>query len=215
MLGLSVKELLQVLPAILVGLTIHELAHAFIALTLGDDTPKLLGRVTLNPIKHIDLLGFVLLVVAGFGWAKPVVINRNNLKHPMRDDILIALSGPAANLLLAVVLALVLRVLFGLAAFRSSGLFEIVVSTLFVFITINVSLGLFNLLPIPPLDGSHIVWNLLSLRSPETSAIYFKYGSYLLIAIVVLERVTGRDILPVGKAVNVVVMAILRLVGLG
>jgi Zn-dependent protease len=202
-------------PAVLIGLTIHELAHAWIALKLGDDTPKLLGRVTLNPLRHIDILGFVLLVVAGFGWGKPVIINRNNLKHPFRDDVLIALAGPASNLLFAVVLVLVLRVLFVFAAVRSSSLFSTVISTLFVFISMNVSLGLFNLLPIPPLDGSHLLVNLLSLKSAEMAAVFFKYGSWLLIAIVVLERVTNRDILPIGRAVNAVVMALLRLVGLG
>jgi Zn-dependent protease len=215
MLNLTLPELLQVVPAVLIGLTIHELAHAWIALKLGDDTPKLLGRVTLNPLRHIDILGFVLLVVAGFGWGKPVIINRNNLKHPFRDDVLIALAGPASNLLFAVVLVLVLRVLFVFAAVRSSSLFSTIISTLFVFISMNVSLGLFNLLPIPPLDGSHLLVNLLSLKSAEMAAVFFKYGSWLLIALVVLERVTNRDILPIGRAVNAVVMALLRLVGLG
>jgi Zn-dependent protease len=214
MLNLSPTELLQVVPAVLIGLTIHELGHAWVALKLGDDTPKLLGRVTLNPLKHIDILGFLLLVVAGFGWAKPVIINRNNLKHPFWDDVLIALSGPASNLLFAVVLVLVMRVLVASAAIRSSSLFAIVISTLFVFIAMNVSLGLFNLLPIPPLDGSHLLSNLLSLKSAEMAAVYFRYGSYLLIAIVVFERVTNRDILPIGTAVNAVVMALLGLVGL-
>jgi Zn-dependent protease len=215
MLNLTLKEFLQVLPAVLIGLTIHELAHAYVALKLGDDTPKLLGRVTLNPLKHIDILGFLLLVVAGFGWGKPVIINRNNLKHPFRDDVLIALAGPASNLLFAVVLVLVMRALFAFAAIRSSSLFEIVISTMFVFITRNVSLGLFNLLPIPPLDGSHLLSNLLSLKSAEAAAVFFKYGSFLLLAVVMIERVTNRDILPIGKAVNAVVMALLGLVGLG
>jgi Zn-dependent protease len=214
MLNLSWQELLQVLPAVLVGLTIHELAHAFIALKLGDDTPRQLGRITLNPLKHIDPVGFILLVVAGFGWAKPVVINRNNLKHPFRDDILIALSGPAANLLFAMVLVLVVKVVVSFARFASAAALDIVLGTLFVFIAINVSLGLFNLLPIPPLDGSHFLGNLLSLKSAGMSAAYFRYGSFLLLAIVVAERLLNRDILPIGRAVNVVVRALLRLVGL-
>src|SRR5512136_1227708 len=138
MLNLSLKELLQVLPAVLIGLTIHELAHAFVALKLGDDTPRMLGRITLNPLKHIDLVGFILLVVAGFGWAKPVIINRSNLKHPFRDDVLIALAGPAANLLFAVALVLVLKLVVSLAAFASAATFAVVLSTLFVFITLNV-----------------------------------------------------------------------------
>jgi Zn-dependent protease len=98
MFGLSPAELLKVIPAILAGLTVHELAHAWVALRLGDDTPRLMGRVSWNPLKHVDLFGFIMLVVAGFGWAKPVMINRANLKKPVRDDILIALAGPFSNL---------------------------------------------------------------------------------------------------------------------
>jgi Zn-dependent protease len=214
MLNMSVSQLLQVLPAILIGLTIHELAHAFVALRLGDDTPRLMGRVTLNPLKHIDLVGFVLLVVAGFGWAKPVIINRERLSRPVRDDTLIALAGPVSNLLLAVLLALVLRGIVAVGLLRSRLAVETVASTLLVFMSINVSLGIFNLLPIPPLDGSHVVWNLLSLKSPASSAVYFRYGSFALLALVVLERITGADILPVGRAVSAVVLALLRLVGL-
>jgi len=214
MLNLSWKELLQVLPAVLVGLTIHELAHAFVALKLGDDTPRQLGRITLNPLKHIDLLGFVMLVVAGFGWGKPVLINRDNLKHPFRYDVLIALAGPASNLLLAAVLVLVLKLLVSVVTFTSAAAWEAVIGTILVFVSLNVSLGLFNLLPIPPLDGSHLLSNLLSLKSAEMAAVYFRYGSFLLLTIVVLERVTNRDILPIGKAVNALVRAMLRLVGL-
>jgi Zn-dependent protease len=214
MLNLTWQELLQVVPAVLVALTIHELAHAFAALKLGDDTPQRLGRITLNPLKHIDLVGFVLLVVAGFGWAKPVIINRSNLKHPFRDDVLIALAGPASNLLFAVALVVVLKLVVSFARFHSAATSGVVLGTLFVFIAINVSLGLFNLLPIPPLDGSHFLGNLLSLRSAEAAAAYFRYGSFLLLALVLAERLLNRDILPIGRAVNAVVTALLRLVRL-
>jgi len=161
-LGLSLPDMLRVIPAILIGLTVHELAHAFIALRLGDDTAKQLGRVTLNPLKHIDPVGFIMLLVAGFGWAKPVLVDRTKLKNPARDDVLIALAGPVANLLLAVVLVLLLRVVLFLVPFRSERTFNLVVGNFLAWITINVSLGFFNLLPIPPLDGSHVILNLLS-----------------------------------------------------
>jgi Zn-dependent protease len=171
--------------------------------------------VTLNPLKHIDLIGLVMLLVAGFGWAKPVIINRAALKKPARDDSLIALSGPLSNLLLAVLLVLLLRGVVAVGRLAYHPALDTVVSLLLVNIAINVSLGLFNLLPIPPLDGSHLVWNLLSRGSPASSELYFRYGSYVLLAVVVLERTTGADILPIGRAVNAVVMALLRLVGLG
>jgi len=215
MLNLSLTEILQVLPAILLGLTVHELSHAFAALRLGDDTPQRLGRVTANPLKHIDPVGFVLLLVAGFGWAKPVVINRENLRKPARDDVLIALAGPLSNLLLALVLVLLLRIVLALVPFGSPRAMEITASVFLVFISINIALGLFNLLPIPPLDGSHLISNLLARRSPSGSAAYFRYGSLLLLGIILAERITRVDILPVGRVVHAVVRAYLRLVGLG
>jgi Zn-dependent protease len=213
-LNLSLPELLKIIPAILLGLTVHELAHAFMALRLGDDTPKQLGRLTLNPIKHIDPIGFILLLVAGFGWAKPVVINRQKLRKPVRDDILIAVSGPLANLLLAIVLAALLKVTLLLVGFHSRPTFDLVVSIFLVFISINVALGLFNLLPIPPLDGSHFIWSLLSTKNPASAAIYFRYGSFALLALIIIERITKIDILPIGVAVTFVVRALLRIVAL-
>jgi len=214
MLGLSVPELLRLIPAILVALTVHELAHAWAALRLGDDTPRRMGRLTLNPLMHIDLIGFVMLVVAGFGWAKPVVINRANLKRPVRDDILIALCGPLSNLLFAVLLVLLLKLVVVLAPSESGRVLQPVASVFLVFIAINVSLGLFNLLPIPPLDGSHVVGNMLSLQSAPVAAVYFRYGSYVLLGLILLERLLNIDIIPVGRAVNWVVRLLLRLVGL-
>jgi Zn-dependent protease len=214
MLNLSLAELLKILPAILLGLTIHELAHAFIALKLGDDTAKQMGRLTINPLKHIELIGFILLLVAGFGWAKPVVIDRNKLKKPVRDDILIAVSGPIANLLLALALVVVLKLLLSFVPFPSRATFELVVSIFIAFISINVSLGIFNLLPIPPLDGSHIVLSLLLKRSAASAAIYFRYGSFALLGLIILERITRIEILPIGTVVNSVVTAFLRMVAL-
>jgi len=213
-LGLSLPDMLRVIPAILIGLTVHELAHAFIALRLGDDTAKQLGRVTLNPLKHIDPVGFIMLLVAGFGWAKPVLVDRTKLKNPARDDVLIALAGPVANLLLAVVLVLLLRVVLFLVPFRSERTFNLVVGNFLAWITINVSLGFFNLLPIPPLDGSHVILNLLSSKNTATASLYFRYGSFALLAIIVIERLAKVDILPIGRMVNSAVMLLLRLVGL-
>jgi Zn-dependent protease len=214
-LNLPIAEYLKVLPAILLGLTFHELAHAFIALRLGDDTPKQMGRLTINPLKHIDLIGFILLLIAGFGWAKPVVINREKLKKPVRDDILIAVSGPLANLLLAFVFVVLLKLVLSFIPFHSGAVFDLFVSIYFPLISINVSLGIFNLLPIPPLDGSHIIWSLLSKRSPSSAAIYFKYGSYALLGLILVERITKLEILPIGMVVNSVVMVFLRMVALG
>ncbi len=211
MLNLSFAELLRIVPAILVGLTVHELAHSYVALLLGDDTPKRLGRLTLNPIKHIDPIGFILLLVAGFGWAKPVRINRENLKHPRRDDILIALAGPLSNLLFAVMIVILLKVVILAIPFKSAGAFESVFSVFFSFLFINIALAIFNLLPIPPLDGSHVISNLLSLKSYTVSATYFRYGSIALLLLVILDRVTEIDLLPVGRVVEYSVIRLLSL----
>jgi Zn-dependent protease len=185
-----------------------------VALRLGDDTPRLMGRVSWNPLKHIDLLGFIMLVVAGFGWAKPVMINRANLKKPVRDDILIALAGPLSNLAFSLLLVVALKAVVALVPFGSSAVFQTVTSVFLVFIAINVSLGLFNLLPIPPLDGSHVVAGALAGKSAAGAAVYFRYGSYVLLALILLERILNVEILPVGRAVGWVVRLLLRLVGL-
>ena len=214
MLNLGPAELLRNLVAVLLGLTVHEFAHSFVALRLGDDTPRQLGRVTLNPLKHIDLVGFLLLVTAGFGWAKPVVINRDNLKHPVRDDILISLAGPASNLLFAAIVALITKAVFTWVNFTSERAFDTTQMFLLTLMGINVGLALFNLLPIPPLDGSHLFVNLLSARSQAAAQVYFRYGTFLLLGIIIAERVLKVDILPIGAAVFAVVRAMLRLVGL-
>ncbi len=214
MLNLTLPDLLAVLSAVLVGLTVHELAHAWVALRLGDDTARLAGRVTLNPVKHIDPIGLILLIVAGFGWAKPVVIDHAKLKKPARDDVLIALAGPASNGLLAMLLSVVLRLVVELATFRTRETFRLVSSIFLTHIGINVALALFNLLPIPPLDGSHLVTSLLLRKTPTGAARYFRYGSYALLAVILLERIARVDILPVGRAVDAVVGAMLRVVGL-
>ena len=211
MFNLSFSELLKTIPAILIGLTVHELSHSYVALLLGDDTPKRLGRLTLNPIKHIDPIGFILLLIAGFGWAKPVSINRENLKHPRRDDILISLAGPISNLLFAILLVILLKVVILVVPFRSASTFDLIFSVFISFLAINIVLAIFNFLPIPPLDGSHLISNLLSLKSYSISATYFKYGSIALIVIVVLDRVTDVDLLPIGRVVKSIIISLLRL----
>lgn len=136
--------------ALLIGFTVHEASHAYVADKLGDNTARLLGRLSLNPLAHLDLLGTIFLVFAGFGWGKPVPIDLRKLKNPLRDEVLIALAGPASNFLLAIVLGLLFRLL---SPFLSPAL-----NLLWLLIIIlNLRLGIFNLLPIPPLDGSKIL----------------------------------------------------------
>ena len=145
------------LPGLIIAMVIHEYAHARMAVTLGDFTPRLMGRLTLDPRSHIDPIGLIMLFLVRFGWAKPVIINPNNFKKPRRDDILVSVAGPAANLIIAFV-TLFLLVLFTTYAGRpSSG----AIYVLRLIIIYNINFAIFNMIPIPPLDGSHILRELL------------------------------------------------------
>lgn len=151
------------------GITIHEYCHALVADRLGDPTPRSQGRLSLNPLAHLDPLGTVMLFVAHFGWGKPVVIDSYNFSHPRRDELLVSLAGPASNFALALLFSLIIR-------------FTHLNYPLFIIlIYVNLSLAVFNLLPLPPLDGSKIFLNLLpvdtGLRWQEA---FDKYGIYLL-----------------------------------
>ena len=172
----DIIEKLYSLPGIILGLTIHEYAHAWTACKLGDTTAKDEGRLTLNPIRHIDPVGFIFLLVAGFGWAKPVHFDRERLSHKRRDESLIALAGPLSNLLQALVLSLLLIPVVP-AAERTGSLALLVLFKVILYaIYINYGLFVFNLIPIPPLDGSHPFFSALRLK-PETEASIVRYGS--------------------------------------
>jgi Zn-dependent protease len=149
----------------LISLPMHEFAHAFAANKLGDDTAKRMGRLTLNPIKHLDPMGAILMIFTGFGWAKPVPINPNNFRNRKTGFALSALAGPVSNLALAYVSIVILRLL-RLSPSGGAGLF------FFYLAVLNIGLGVFNLIPVPPLDGSRI----FSLILPEKQ--YFKLMKY-------------------------------------
>ncbi len=160
------------LPAFIIAASIHEYAHAWAAYKLGDPTAKSHGRLTLNPISHIDPLGFLLILLTRFGWSKPVPINEQNFDNPVRDTALSSLAGPTSNFILAIILSLILRLIDSTAGTNINNtyylqipiatlLLNILTSFLTVTILINISLGIFNLLPIPPLDGYRITRALL------------------------------------------------------
>lgn len=155
-----------------VALTIHEFAHAYTADKLGDPTPRSYGRLTLNPLAHLDLLGTLAIIFIGFGWARPVPFDPYNLRNPRRDSMFIALAGPASNLILAVILSIILR-------FIPLSLISTIISYLIVG---NISLAIFNLIPVYPLDGEKILGGLLSPEMyREYAQIMAQYGTIILV----------------------------------
>jgi len=183
------KISIMLVPALL-AVTLHEVAHGFVADKFGDPTARLLGRLTLNPLRHLDPIGTLALLIFGFGWARPVPVNFQNLQRPRRDMILVSLAGPGTNLILAVVSALLLRGLVwlagsGLVAGRvlAAGLEPLELMAGFS-LYINVILGIFNLLPIPPLDGGRVMTGLLPRRQAELLARVEPFGFVIIIFLI-------------------------------
>ncbi len=189
-----VQNLIIYAVPILFGLTIHEFAHGLLADRLGDSTPREMGRLTLNPLAHLDLIGTVVFFVTqAFGWAKPIAINPENLKSPRRDMMWIALAGPFANFALALFCALVYHALNYLVIsgiFAAGWLLVPLQQMLVAGVVVNISLGLINLIPIPPLDGGRILAGIL----PETASGYLQkidsYGAIILIVLVLSDSVS-------------------------
>ena len=202
-------QLLQALviqiPPLLLAITVHEVAHGYIAMKKGDYTAQMLGRITLNPVRHIDPVGTVLfplmLALSGtgfiFGWAKPVPINSFNFRNPKKDMVYVSLAGPASNLLLALAFAMALKIMLwfpGDAAIRGSAILAPLFAMIWAGMRISIILGVFNILPIHPLDGSHIMEGLLP---PDMSRSYSRlapYGWMILIGLMItglLWRILG------------------------
>jgi Zn-dependent protease len=210
------KSTLLALPGILLGLTIHEFCHALCAFKLGDNTARDQGRLTLNPLKHIDIIGFIFIIFAGFGWAKPVQFNPEHLKNYRRDKALIAAAGPLSNLLLGIIFIYILNaVLFFnykpevcFDIFFSSVVNENIFFILLFASSINFGLFIFNLLPIPPLDGSHIVFSGLNL-SQNIEAKIRNIGMPLLLLIIIIQNSTNITIIPIGEVINAIIRFLL------
>ena len=171
------------MPLFLLSLAIHEFAHAFTANKFGDDTAKRQGRLTLNPFKHIDLIGSVILPILSFfsgfaliGWAKPVPVDRRNLKDPLMHDAVISAAGPFSNLMLAFVFMIILNLAANIQALHT----DMVISVIGLGVYFNVFLFAFNLLPIPPLDGSHILFDIFPNKITAKLLNLGIYGTILL-----------------------------------
>lgn len=168
--------------AIMVSLTFHELAHGLTAKIFGDETSENEGRLTLNPIAHIDWLGFAMLLLVGFGWAKPVMVNINNLRRQKLGLFMVSLMGPAINFVLAIIFGVALKLI--LPFFDWSNL---LVNFMFMMVLVNVILGLFNLLPVPPLDGSNMVLAVIPEKFSNFREKYMQYGPIILLGLIFLD----------------------------
>jgi Zn-dependent protease len=190
----SFQSMIYAAITIMIAFTVHEFAHAYVAYKFGDHTAKKQGRLTLNPIHHLDPLGTILIFIAGFGWARPVPVNRFFFKNPRMSGILVSIAGPISNLVMAM---LAFLIWYGLL---SAGLFDgAQMNTLMgffnVFIQLNLVLFVFNLLPFPPLDGYRIVEDLAPARIRPTLTQYETYGA-LIFLILVITPLDGYTIHP-------------------
>lgn len=186
--GSWVYRQLLMLPGIVIGLTVHEFAHGLVSDRCGDPTPRAQGRLTLNPAAHIDLIGFLCLFFAGFGWGQPVQIDPRYYKHRRMDEFLVSIAGVTMNFIVAVALAFVLRlIMHSGSAFFSTTTGDVILNMVQYGIFINLVLMIFNLIPVPPLDGWGILTQIFDLEKYRWYPIVYQNGFYILLALILFN----------------------------
>ena len=200
------------IPGVIIAMTFHEFAHAYMADKLGDDTPRRQGRLTLNPFKHMEPIGMLMLLFAGFGWGRPVEINLNNFNRTVsirKGNALVALAGPAMNLILALIFSIIYALILALGGtfiITQSGQ---IVSTIIVYIiSMNVGLGVFNLIPLPPLDGSKILVALL----PTNARNWFESHERMLYIVFIILWITPLATLVITPLINLINTGLFNLI---
>ena len=183
---LQPEVLALLIPVLLFALVFHEFSHGWVAYKLGDPTAKHQGRLTLNPIAHLDPFGSLMILFVGFGWAKPVPVDSRYLANPRVDMMKIAFAGPASNLLLALISGILIRI---------TGYMGPLTSMLILFTQINISLAVFNMIPIPPLDGSQIFSGLMIRKNPNLVMQLQMYGPQILMCLILFGMFTGVSII--------------------
>ena len=206
-IGGFLMQVIAGLPGLVIAMTVHEYAHARAAVMLGDFTPRMMGRLTLNPAAHIDPMGLLMLFLVRFGWAKPVMINPNNFRNPRRDDIIVSLAGPASNLIVAFLTLLVIALLMKFNFTMSMGM-----RTVFSLILIyNINFAIFNMIPIPPLDGAQVLRQLL----PYELAIRFQQlerYSFLILIVFLMTPILGSILVPMQRLILSIFESIIGLI---
>lgn len=181
---------LYTLPALLLSLSIHEFAHSYVAYKLGDKSQKALGRLTLDPFKHIDPIGFLCIALIGFGWGKPVLIDDRNFKNRAKGTMLVSLAGPASNLILAILFTIILKILIvtgAISVVATSSIASILFNMFILTIQFNVVFAVFNMLPIPPFDGSKVLHYFLPYKYKNIMYTLQKYSFVIILVLVITD----------------------------
>ncbi len=207
---LSFQEIIILIPILLLSLSVHEFSHGMVSTLLGDSTPGRDGRLTLNPLRHLDLFGTLMLLTAGFGWAKPVRIDINSYKNKYSGLVLTSLAGPLSNFLIAVLFTFFLRLIVVNDVFKFMQT-ESVINIIQYVMIINILLFIFNMIPIPPLDGSRIITALFN-RNSEFVQNYNRYGVYVLLALLMMNRFFDIEILPISRIMSSILHLMISLV---
>lgn len=188
---MNLTSLLLSIPPILFALSFHEYAHGWMANRLGDPTAKNEGRLTLNPLAHLDPLGTLMIVILHFGWAKPVPVNPYNLADPKKDMLKIALAGPVSNVLMAAATGMLIRLMQGMGMRVDGSFLGFFQYMLYFLVMINLVLAIFNMIPVPPLDGSKILFGLLPTEYEESFIRYESKGPIILLGLVIVNNFFG------------------------
>lgn len=208
-------SLLYSIPGVLIAITFHEFAHGFAAYKLGDNTAKIEGRLSLNPFDHLDPIGSLMLLFAGFGWGKPVRVNPTNYTRKIsmeKGDAIVSLAGPLTNIIVAFIFALIYCAVYKFTgiAFMFSTVGEVIMRLISAIIAVNIGLGVFNLIPLPPLDGSKIIMPFLPYKAKQ----WFRNNESIFYIIFVVIWITGIASMVISPAISAISSGIMNLAGL-
>lgn len=214
MIEYIIDKLIYWVPAILIALSLHEFAHGWASHMLGDPTPKAQGRLSVNPFHHLDLVGTFLLLFAGFGWAKPVQVDSRYYENPKSDMVKVALAGPIMNFVVAFISLLIIGI-FDKANVAINSVVLYVINLLNIIALINIGLGLFNLIPVPPLDGSKVLFAILPAKSYFAYMQYEQFGMILLLMFIWFGAFDGFLITARSGLINGMIEIISKILSLG